>query len=395
MGKRRVLSTAVLHIGVGKTGSTAIQHALSYNRKRLEQAGIIYPRLPGVTREHGLIDHNRLAYALFDERPVADISSVAQQMRSLANIGKIIILSAEVFYMRPLETKYPDYADYIQNKRNAIRRTKELLSGFEEIKIICYLRRQDLWFESIYNERVKHWKHKGNSFNDFLNGIKENHFLEQLDLWAEVFGCENIIVRPYEKNQLVDGNVVDDFYSVFDLLSICSLYPAPENMNTINPRLSRDVLEFQKIVYRLDLDPIERHYWQQALWQVSEDILSIYGEPESWQWFLSPEERKSLLNRFTLSNTHVAQKYLGRADGVLFLEPINLDNGMYPGLSIEKAIDIWFRLQKILHTSACKRGVYIKKTQAWLRRNLPGIRPFLSPAGRYYQRLSEKKRFGY
>ena len=45
------MSTVILHIGAGKTGSTAIQHALSFNTRRLEEAGFIYPRILNVTRK--------------------------------------------------------------------------------------------------------------------------------------------------------------------------------------------------------------------------------------------------------------------------------------------------------------------------------------------------------
>ncbi|MCH9048783.1 MAG: hypothetical protein IH836_07600 [Proteobacteria bacterium] len=206
-------------------------------------------------------------------------------------------MSAEVFYMRPFESKYPNHINYIREKRDAILRTHNLLKSFDEVKIVCYVRRQDLWFESIYNERVKQYKHGGMSFKEFLAGIQERHFAEQLDLWAEFVGQQNIIVRPYEKSQLCNGNVVDDFAKILGHLPVGGLSPAPENQSTVNTRLSRDTLEFSQIIYQLDLDSIERKFWQQALWMVSEDMLLAHGEPASWQQLIEFNERKRLLDK--------------------------------------------------------------------------------------------------
>jgi len=366
LGGRDEISTAILHIGVGKTGSTAIQHALSFNVRKLEEAGFIYPRILNVTRKHGLIEHNNLAYALFDGRPTADLTAVSSHLDYLAMTGKTIILSAEVFYMRPLESKYSNHINYIQEKRDAILRTFNLLKSFDEIKIICYVRRQDLWFESIYNERVKQYKHGGKSFKEYLDGIQERHFAEQLDLWAEIFGQQNIIVRPYEKSQLCNGSVVDDFTEVLDLVPDGTLSPVPKNQSTMNPRLSRDTLEFSQIIYQLDLDSIERKFWQQALWRVSDEMLLDHEEPESWQQLFEFNERKQLLDKYIDDNRYIAKKYLGRSDDTLFCDKLDAGGEIYPGLSNIKAIEILLRLQHHLNNSTIRHELTIQKARKWI-----------------------------
>ena len=395
MGGRYAISTAILHIGAGKTGSTAIQHALSFNTRKLEEAGFIYPRILNVTRKYGLIDHNNLAYALFDGRPTADLVAVSSHLDSLAITGKTIILSAEVFYMRPLESKYPNHINYIREKRDAILRTRNLLASFEEVKVVCYVRRQDLWFESIYNEQVKHCKNRGNSFKEFLTSILERHFAEQLDLWAEFFGQQNIIIRPYEKSQLINGNAVDDFLNILGFGSVSELGPAPENQNTVNPRLSRDALEFSQIICQLKLNPVERRYWQKALWKVSEDMLITHTEPPSWQRLITYQERQQLLDKYTKDNVYVAQKYLDRTDGILFFESLDTDDEVYPGLGTDRAVEICLRLQRILKTPEIRWQMSIHKIQTWIRKNLPFMRFLLSPIGRLHQRYLERKQFGY
>ena len=363
--------------------------------RKLEEAGFIYPRILNVTRKHGLIEHNNLAYALFDGRPTADLTAVSSHLDYLAMTGKTIILSAEVFYMRPLESKYSNHINYIQEKRDAILRTFNLLKSFDEIKIICYVRRQDLWFESIYNERVKQYKHGGISFKEFLDGIQEHHFSEQLDLWAEFFGKQNIIVRPYEKGQLCNGNVVDDLAEILGLSPAEGLSPVPKNQSTMNPRLSRDTLEFSQIIYQLDLDSIERKFWQQALWSVSEDMLLDHSEPASWQKLIEFNERKRLLDKYIDANRYIAKEYLGRFDDTLFYDKLDDSDEMYPGLSDIRAIEIWLRLQYHLNNSTIRHELTIQKARKWIHQNISVIRPLLSPFGRFYQRFSDRRRFGY
>ena len=395
MGRRFAISTAILHIGAGKTGSSAIQHALSFNTNKLEEAGFVYPRISSVNKKYGFINHNNLAHALFDNRPTADLVAVASHLDSLATTGKTMILSAEVFYKGPHESKYSNYIDYIKEKRDAILQTHNLLKSFDEIKVVCYVRRQDLWFESIYNERVKQYKHGGMSFKEFLNGIQERHFAKQLDLWAEIFGQQNIIVRPYEKGQLCNGNVVDDFAKILGHLPIGVLSSAPKNQSTVNPRLSRDTLEFNQIIYQLDLDPIERKFWQQALWRVSDEMLLNHREPASWQRLIEFNERKRLLDKYTDTNRYVAKKYLGRFEDTLFYEKLDVDGEIYPGLSNIRAIEIMLRLQQHLNDSTIRRELTIQKARKWIHQNIPVIRPLLSPFGKFYQRFSERRRNGY
>jgi len=393
-GWRGAITTAILHIGVGKTGSTAIQYALSFNMKKLEEAGFIYPRILSVNRTYGWINHNQLAYALCDRRPTADLVTVSSHLDSLATTGKTIILSAEVFYMRPPESKYPNHINYIREKRDAILRTHNLLKSFDEVKIVCYVRRQDLWFESIYNQNVKNRKHGGMSFKEFLASMQERHFAEQLDLWAEGFGQQNIIVRPYEKGQLYNGNVVDDFAKILGRLPVDGLSSTPEKQSTVNPRLSRDTLEFSKMIYQLDLDPGETIIWLQALWRVSKDMMLAHGEPASWQRLIEFNERKRLLDKYKVTNQYVARKYLGRDDGSLFYEKLDVDSEIYPGLGNIRAMEIWQRLQHHLNDSTFRHKMAIHKARKWIHQNFPVIKPLLSPFWRIYLRFSKRRRFG-
>ena len=188
---------------------------------------------------------------------------------------------------------------------------------------------------------------------------------------------------------------MDDFAKILSHLPAGALSSAPKNQSTVNPRLSRDTLEFNQIIYQLDLDPIERKFWQQALWKVSDDMLLDHREPESWQLLIEFSERKQILDQYTDANHYVAEKYLGRHDGSLFFEKLDVDGEIYPGLSNIRAIEILLRLQHYLNNSTIRRELTIQKARKWIHQNCSVIRPLLSPFGKLYQRFSDRRRIGY
>jgi len=387
------LSLAIVHIGAGKTGSTAIQNALTFNAATLSENGLVYPRL--ISQPHGIIDHNRLAYALFDDRDFADLDETKRQLTAIAESGKTLILSAEVFYMRPFESDCASAEAYLQKKRESIHKLRELLAAYGRVKIVCYVRRQDLWFESIYNERIKQNKHAGLSFEAFVTEMGQGHYAQQLDLWAECVGAENVIVRPYERQQLCGSDVVHDFA---ELLGIAHLIkPAPATLVATNPRLSRDVLEFEKIIWRVEKDPLQQRLISDALRKISEEMQTISPEPEGWQYLMSMAARQVLLESYAESNAYVANTYLGKDDGVLFTEALSVEMAgeTYPGLSVERAMETLIRLEIELSRPEIRRQRMISKIQHWVRKKLPLLRPILSPLGRHYQKMRTRKRYGY
>lgn len=387
------MSLAIVHIGAGKTGSTAIQNALSFNVRSLAENGVIYPRLDS-DLQHGLIDHNRLAYALFDDRSFEHLSDAKRQLAEIAQSGKTLILSAEVFYMRPFESAFTSHEAYIQKKRESIRKLLDMLSSYERIQVVCYVRRQDVWLESIYNERVKQNKHAGQSFEAFVSEMGQGHYAEQLDLWAEYVGKENIIVRPYEQAQLHSNDVVQDFTEQLGIAHL--IKPAPVTLATTNPRLSRDILEFEKIIWRVEKDPMQHHLIRDVLRNISEEMQRRSPEPKGWQSLMKADARAALLDSYTESNRRVATTYLSRANGILFEEPIiESSDEAYPGLTVERAIEILMRLESQLSALEVRKQKLVLCIRHWIHRRLPLLRPIFAPIGRHFQKLKTRKRYGY
>ncbi len=388
------MTRLILHIGAAKTGTTAIQAFLSFNRAALEKSGVWYPDPRKFSRGGDEMGHNALAYRLCDQRETVDLKRFREALVRKGPDFATVVLSAEVFYMRPAEQDYPTFEAYWAAKTAAVAGTREFLEGFD-VEIICYVRRQDLWLEAIYNERVKTWKAGGEEFHAFISGIREEHFIQQLELWGDHFGGDKIIVRPYETSQLADGDVVADFREVIGAGAPDTLAAAPKTRLNVNPRLHRDVLEFQRILSKLDLALHERRPIQRALYEISDQMLKGDGEPEDSQSFLTADQRRDILSRFDDANQRVGRAYLKRADGRLFVDDVAGDGPTYSGLTVDRATEIIGRLEQTLSRPSYRWERCILGTRGWAHDNARFLRPVLSPFGRLYQRCLKRRRRGF
>lgn len=125
-----------------------------------------------------------------------------------------VVISSELFFgqTRNIEAMLTDI--------------REKLSGFE-VKVIAYLRRQDQLYSSFFNQDIKgvrQWSSSAYEFYETHQLFLRNYY-GLLNAWAQVFGRENILVRPYEPNQWPDNDVMKDF---------CALVPAMPALGIMN-----------------------------------------------------------------------------------------------------------------------------------------------------------------
>ncbi|MBZ4023553.1 hypothetical protein CKO11_13910 [Rhodobacter sp. TJ_12] len=136
------MSKVVLHIGTHKTATTTIQDMFWANADLLAQKGLIYPKLGRVTGHHGLVfdwGHLPKVYA-YEEGSLAALRRIAQDY---AQTEATVFLSSEEF-SRTDPRGAPDF--------EAIRAA---LSPFDEIEVICVLRTQWQFLQSVYLELSK------------------------------------------------------------------------------------------------------------------------------------------------------------------------------------------------------------------------------------------------
>lgn len=273
-----------VHVGVHRTGTTNLQTFLSRHRQVLAAKGVGYPGSE--------VNHQKLAWALM--RGDAGAVDVLALVESTPD-ADLVILSGEDF---SIHTDLSWLAKVAQRF---------------EIRVVFYLRRQDHWLNSWYNQHVK-WPFEPRkavmSPDAFLETIEDFYWIDYastLERWAKVLGRENIDVGVVERGQVED--VTRDFLGRLGIDERGFIF----DNKRANDSLPVETLEIARCLGIQKLPPRERSRLIGALRAGLADKDSGIGT------VYSPEQRNRVLDRFEISNQHVAQTFFRRDR--LFYEP--------------------------------------------------------------------------
>ncbi|WP_317931759.1 hypothetical protein [Halioxenophilus sp. WMMB6] len=114
-----------------------------------------------------------------------------------------VVVSTELFFAQ------------VNSVHNVFRHMLDELPG-HNIKIVAYLRRQDQFYSSFYNQDVKGMRMWHKSADEFYNThqVFTKNYYQILKAWADVFGSDNIIVRPFVTSCLVGNDIVTDMAAI-------------------------------------------------------------------------------------------------------------------------------------------------------------------------------------
>ncbi len=86
-----------------------------------------------------------------------------------------------------------------------------------QTKIIIYLRRQYEFMTSVYMQHLKMGR-INESISKYIDQDKSTlDYFQLLIPWIKNYGKENIIIRVFERKQLLNEDIIDDFFNCLNL----------------------------------------------------------------------------------------------------------------------------------------------------------------------------------
>lgn len=291
-----------LHIGMGKTGTTALQEFFWANRQVLDEHGICYPEYCVVSAAHHRLSPHVPEF-LKDTWKFESVKDWAPKISRLDS-KKILISSELIAWAQPGVVE--DFC-------------KELKRWFN-VYVVLYLRRQDNLIMAGYNQQIKAGTQKKDIYSVLEQSIDRFDYDKKMKPWVNSLGGGNIIVRPYERQQFFRGDIRFDFiHYVFGI----DVFDKFELVNTnSNPRLCYAAMEYKRWINGIIQDSNLSSLFNDVLLRYSAETdgssTSIYASSS----ILSPSDRLEILKRFENTNERIAREYLGREDGVLFYDRV-------------------------------------------------------------------------
>ncbi|MDX2263827.1 MAG: hypothetical protein NW215_02495 [Hyphomicrobiales bacterium] len=199
-----------VHIGLHKTGSTAIQAALLENAPALARHGILYPVAGRPTLSAVRFGHHELAWAVLNRN-----SATLDVYRILKNeieqeSGNILISSEE-------------FNKFTENEIQSFCK----LMPFEK-HIIFYFRKQSDIYQGLYGTDIT-YNRDLRSVHEYVETTDvEYNFLRLFNNWRNAPGVLSVIARPYDRRRFESGNVVRDFERTLNLPPLQGVDGAPD-----------------------------------------------------------------------------------------------------------------------------------------------------------------------
>jgi hypothetical protein len=212
----------IIHVGLHKTGSTAIQAALS-DMTRSELSGIAYMGSHSPADNDGFMSNGSANEEPGFVVPTHIESRGTATDRMLAD-GRTVVLSSEGF-LGSMQNLYPDARGKAQDMR-------KYFASRTDLRVVIYLRPQHTWLESVYTQVIQ--EGGSDKIEDFTQVCLQQRYFRFANLVADLkheLGSQRVIVRAYHPG--VD--VVTDFLSILGVPRPNRFKRAPRPNKSITP----------------------------------------------------------------------------------------------------------------------------------------------------------------
>lgn len=235
----------ILHIGTHKTGSSAIQNTLAQNYDTLLQKDILYPKAATIWNKHDILGwfcDQTLLYSSLKKNLIKTEEEYFGDVRKEieATEPQILVLSGEDFSL-------------LDDPKQLIDKLIFHKIQFKQLEIVVYLRRQDLFLNSLYKEFVKgSYSQMQQSFEEFVHDpmiIEHATYSKFLKKWQNITDDTQLTVHIYDKKYF--SNVINDFSAIIKI--------NPSDLTITdrldNPSVSSAIIPFLRV---LNQSPTEK-----------------------------------------------------------------------------------------------------------------------------------------
>ena len=322
-----------IHAGMRKAGSSSIQAVMHRNREALKKQGILVPRT-------GTTPAKRRRHFEFMSSDGDDYKNLVDRIILEAEENKChtVILSDE------------------STCKKQVSKHEYLKTHFNQIKVIFFLRRQDLLLESDYNQMIKSpWLKKRSRAGVgklVIYGLSLDwlHYDRLLDNFATVFGSDAIMAFPFEKGAIPKN--LGEFF----LINVCGAKKSGLNLKqtVANTSIPYSGLGILRALNRRDMS-IQSNSGKAR--RIIQEIIRRELSDTS-KYIIDHEARKNFMKNYEEGNSYVAEKYIKSASKQLFkigLPPLDTpiqDTHVSDDVTIEIMEKIIVALAKKLHGSA-------------------------------------------
>ena len=300
------MKTLYIHIGTSKTGTTTIQTYCGINREQLKSKGVLFPIMP---YHYDRITENRnghFLYAMIYENGVRNkekekqvFDSELQYIVDCFKENDTILLSDESIWWATSTRRKGLWKDL---KKHSEQHNYQ-------IKVIVYLRRQDQFMMSRYNQRLKtDFVASTQNFDEYFADMNGRFkcvmdYRERIDNIAKSISKENVIVKRFDRNYFYNGDLNQDFLNILGVKVDDSFQQLKETANT---GISVQSGEIKRVLNRLKPITMAENNKLLEILNECENVL-----PESNTSLMSTDEVKNFMEQFVDSNESIVDEYIG------------------------------------------------------------------------------------
>ncbi|WP_316899987.1 hypothetical protein [Pseudodesulfovibrio indicus] len=283
-----------MHIGLHKTGTTALQEFFSLNRGTLGEKGISYLR------------KNHLLSDCWTEGEDSDrlVAKRWTTVRDRLASGPGTVLASN----ESLSSELYGHPERVEQLMDFLCRP--------ETVIILYLRRQDVHLESLYRQLIRGSDATAPFSVSVIDELLHPDYYDyekKVRFFADQFGKENVRVRVYDRARFAGGSLFSDFTDALGLAWDDAFVRPPKGVNESMDARLMDFMLFANA--RLPEENGQLRQFKDVIDTVEK---GLFEAPESR--LLTADERLAFLESCEEGNDWVRREFVG-GQGPLFPPP--------------------------------------------------------------------------